>query len=58
MIKTELENDRRIYRALARKMTSGEKLWLLDVGGDYRRYVKRLHFLAKEYGIPISSQEE
>jgi hypothetical protein len=53
----ELKRDRRIYKALRTHMSQLEKMWLLDCGGDYRRYIKRLHHLASEYGIPISEPE-
>jgi len=53
----ELARERRIYREVRKKMSQLEKLWLLDVNGDYRLYIKRLHHLAAEYKIPISEPD-
>jgi transcriptional regulator with XRE-family HTH domain len=50
-LKTDLDSDRELYRAFAEKITFKEKLWLLDVDGDYYLYRKRLRDLAQKYSI-------
>jgi hypothetical protein len=52
----QLQRDRKIFRELRPKMSQLEKLWLLDCQGNYTIYVRRLHHLAKEYGIKIEEK--
>ena len=47
----ELERDRNLFRQLRRVLTRSERLWLLDCGGDYLIYRKRLQKLAADYKI-------
>jgi len=49
----QLENDKTVYRRLVKGgITHMEKLWLLDVGGDYQIYRLRLRALARDHQIP------
>ncbi len=45
--------DRAMFRQLRRVMLRSERLWLLDIDGDYWRYRLRLRALAKDYGISV-----
>ena len=47
------EANKRPYRRLVKVMAFEEKLWLLETGGDYDKYEKRLRFLAKKHAIKI-----
>ncbi len=49
----ELEKDRNLFRQLRRVLTRSERLWLLDCGGDYLIYRKRLKKLATDYKIEL-----
>jgi hypothetical protein len=49
----DLENDKRLWRRLVRKITFGERCRLLDLG-NYLKYRKRLFRLAKKYGIELA----
>ena len=49
----EAEGDKELYRQLQRVMLRSERLWLLDVNGDYSIYRLRLRALAKDYKIPV-----
>lgn len=50
---SEMKRDREVWRALKPKINHLEKLWLLDVGGDYRLYISRLYKLATDHGVEI-----
>ena len=45
--------DRELFRQLRRVMLRSERLWLIDVDGDYAVYRLRLRALARDYGIPV-----
>jgi len=45
--------NKRLYRRLLKHLAFEEKLWLLECGGDYDVYEKRLRFLAKKHVIII-----
>jgi hypothetical protein len=47
----ELEKDKNLFRELRRILTRSERLWLLDCGGDFLIYRKRLKKLATDYKI-------
>jgi hypothetical protein len=49
----ELEKDRNLFRQLRKVLTRSERLWLLDCGGDYLIYRKRLKKLATDYKIEL-----
>jgi len=49
--KPSIERDRELYLFLKDRMTNEEKIWLMDVNGDYKLYRRKLHDLAAEYGI-------
>jgi hypothetical protein len=51
-----LRRDRIVYKQLRPKLTQLEKMWLLDVGGDYRLYIARLYKLSADHGIEIPSE--
>ena len=52
MSEKSFESDRRLFRQLRLVMTRAERLWLLDVEGDYENYRMRLRALARDYKIP------
>lgn len=54
MTQKESEKDRNLFRQLRRVLTRSERLWLLDCGGDYSIYRKRLRKLAADYKIEIA----
>lgn len=54
MTNKELDKDRSLFRQLRRVLTRSERLWLLDCGGDYSIYLKRLKKLAADYKLEIS----
>jgi len=52
-LKSNVCADRDLYLALSKKITIGDKTWLLDVDGDYERYRERLRELAKKYALEV-----
>ncbi len=53
----EATSDRALFRQLRRVMLRTERLWLLDVDGDYSIYRLRLRALARDYGIPVPNEK-
>ncbi|NLH78953.1 MAG: hypothetical protein GX465_18185 [Acidobacteria bacterium] len=49
----EVSADKKIFEQLRYLMLRSERLWLLDVDGDYAKYRMRLRALAGDYGIPF-----
>jgi hypothetical protein len=47
----DFQSDRKLYQRLMRRCSFGEKLRLLDSGGDYFLYQHRLYRLARKYGL-------
>jgi hypothetical protein len=47
----KMQRNRNLYKKLVKKISFEEKIWLLECEGDYKKYEKKLNFLAKKYSI-------
>jgi hypothetical protein len=53
-----IQDDRRLFRVLSKKMSLPEKQWLLMVDGRYELYQDRLRQLAEHHKIKIPKQKK
>jgi hypothetical protein len=54
----QIENDKVVYDRLRPVLSHMQKIWLMDVGGDYQVYRLRLRALARDYKIPVPDDPE
>jgi len=52
----DIEADRALFRALRPVLLRSERLWLLDIQGDYFEYRKRLAELTRSYRIKLPEE--